>query len=1091
MIGRSSQARSVRAAAVRFVPLFAALLGAAALSAAAWSQAQPHTMPREVDAGWHALIGATLVPEPGSRVENATVVIRDGVIVSARADAAPPAGARVWDYTGLTLYAGFIEPHAPVDAPAIEADAPGAHWNALITPQRIAASGKGLDTATRKALRDMGFASAVIAPKEGILRGRAALVSLFDDAPDGQSLPRVIRDGVYMSAAFESAGRRAGSYPGSQMGAIALFRQTMLDAQWRADDLAAYERNPARRAAPAPASALDAINAFDGPIAFVVSDELEALRATRLASEFDVPAIVMGDGSEYRRLDAIAAQNTPFVVPLNFPATPRVSSLADAESVDLRTLMTWEQAPTNPRRLHDAGVSVSLTTDRLRRRADFHANLRKAIEHGLHEDHALAMLTTNPASMLGVQDRMGRIAPGMLANIVVSKGGVFEKDAEIRDVWVAGRRFEIKAPPSVEPEGEWEAAFPAPAPFGAAPDEGRISIKKGNRITLHMGDKKADARGVRVAENRVSFLIDADRFGATGVLAFQAVIDGDDMIGTLQDADDRISSWSATRVPPDVPPEADAPPEAPNAADEDKKNDAPAAPEVPETYGLPFGPYALDAIPEQRHLRFVNATLWTCGPEGIIENGELEIRDGRIVYAGAARRAGGASASGGGETIDLAGRHITPGIIDCHSHTGISGGVNEGTHAITAEVRIADVINPDAISWYRQLAGGVTLVNQLHGSANPIGGQNSVVKNRWGVAHPDDMLVEGAIGGIKFALGENVKQSNWGERFTTRYPQSRMGVETFMRDAFTVARDYREQHRRHSAMSAREREGVAPPRRDLQLDALVEILEGDRLVHCHSYRQDEILMLARLAQHFGFTIGTFQHILEGYKVAEAIKATAIGASAFSDWWAFKIEVIDAIPEAGAIMHEVGVNVSFNSDSDELARRMHAEAAKAVKYGSVDPHEALKFVTLNPAIQLGIQDRVGSLEPGKDADFVVWSGEPLSSMSRPLATYIDGREYFSVERDAAHREHIQRERMRIIGKIRAEGARAAPKREEPAEDATPQAEETDEEPTSAHEREHQRHVRLLMLDLLRSGQDPDAHRCGECGILDLTEHAHHH
>ncbi len=314
----------------------------------------------------------------------------------------------------------------------------------------------------------------------------------------------------------------------------------------------------------------------------------------------------------------------------------------------------------------------------------------------------------------------------------------------------------------------------------------------------------------------------------------------------------------------------------------------------------------------------------------------------------------------------------------------------------------------------RQLAGGTTAVNSLHGSANPIGGQNQINKIRWGVPNPDDMHFEGAIPGIKFALGENVKWGNSSEaRGGWRYPQTRMGVETLMRDRFNAAREYAA--------------NTSPTRhRDLELEALAEILAGKRLIHCHSYRQDEILMLGRIAREFNFKIGTFQHILEGYKVAEVVRESG-GGSGFSDWWAYKVEVQDAIPQGFPIMHEAGVVVSFNSDSDELARRLNVEAGKAVKYsdGSVSPEEALKFVTLNPAKQLRVDNRVGSLEPGKDADVVIWSGVPISSLSRCEATYVDGRCYFSLEKDKALREQNDRERQRLIQKVLSDNNKKKP------------------------------------------------------------------
>lgn len=440
---------------------------------------------------------------------------------------------------------------------------------------------------------------------------------------------------------------------------------------------------------------------------------------------------------------------------------------------------------------------------------------------------------------------------------------------------------------------------------------------------------------------------------------------------------------------------------------------------APDRIIYPLGAYGIAEPPRQQDVLVRGGTIWTSGPAGNIENGDLLVEDGRIVYVGPRREWPEASER---LVIDATGKHITPGLIDAHSHTGISGGVNEMGQVNTAEVRVADVVDPDDINWYRQLAGGLTAANQLHGSANPIGGQNSVVKIKWG-GWVDDFRVDGAKSGIKFALGENVKRSQ------ARYPNTRMGVETVMRDAFIAAQEYRDEWNRYRALPEAQRKQTIPPRRDLELDTLVEILEGERLVHCHSYRQDEILMLLRLAEEFGFVVGTLQHILEGYKVADAIAAHGAGASSFSDWWAYKIEVMDAIPYNGAIMHDIGVVVSFNSDSDELARRMNTEAAKAVRYGGIEPQEALKFVTLNPAKQLRIDHRTGSLERGKDGDFVIWSGDPLSTYSICEQTWIEGAQYFSLESDAELRAQVRAERQRLIQKI-LELTHGAPK---PAEE----------------------------------------------------------
>jgi N-acetylglucosamine-6-phosphate deacetylase len=284
------------------------------------------------------------------------------------------------------------------------------------------------------------------------------------------------------------------------------------------------------------------------------------------------------------------------------------------------------------------------------------------------------------------------------------------------------------------------------------------------------------------------------------------------------------------------------------------------------------------------------------------------------------------------------------------------------------------------------------------------------------------MIFGGAPATIKFALGENPKRSNSGTERQSGYPQTRSGVEQLIRERFLAARDYREARERWKSS----KKGL-PPRRDLELDALVEILEGKRLVHCHSYRADEILMLIRLAEEFGFRVGTFQHVLEGYKVADEIAAHGAGASSFSDWWAYKFEVYDAIPYNGAILWDRGVVVTFNSDDSSLARALNLEAAKAVKYGGVPEEEALAFVTLNAARQLGVADRVGSLEPGKDADFVIWSGHPLSPYSRAEETWIDGRKYFDRDEDLAARPALAAEREALLEKVRA-AAKAKP--EEP-------------------------------------------------------------
>ncbi len=390
---------------------------------------------------------------------------------------------------------------------------------------------------------------------------------------------------------------------------------------------------------------------------------------------------------------------------------------------------------------------------------------------------------------------------------------------------------------------------------------------------------------------------------------------------------------------------------------------------------------------------------------GVLNNSDLFIEKGKIIGIGI-----NLSAPAGTTIIHAEGKHVTPGIIDSHSHIAGNSSSNEPGQAITSETRVEDCLTGDDVSIYRELAGGVTTACILHGSLNPIGGQNAVIKLRWG-ALPDELKLDQAPPGIKLALGENVKLSNWsfGSR-PNRYPQTRMGTEQIIRDEFQAAIEYKNAWQKYR----KDKKGM-PPRRDLELEPIVEVLEGKRMVHAHAYRQDEALMLMRLAESFHFKIALFVHILEGYKIADLIARHGAGATTFSDWWTYKFEAFDAIPFNGALMKNEGVLVSFSSDSDELARHLNSEAAKAIKYGNLSPEEALKLVTLNPARQLQIDKWTGSIEPGKDADFVLWSGDPLSAYAVCEQTWIDGKKYFDREEDKSMQEKVAKERALLIQK----------------------------------------------------------------------------
>lgn len=1307
-----------------------ALITSATLCAAAFAQptsnsvlAPPSNGPRRADPTWVALTDVTAHVSPTSTIAHATIIFRDGKIQavlpperlaedqaqpdSPRDEQGPvkparlPMGPRVVQGTGLHAYPGFIEPALEVDAPAPSRPAgAGKHWNQQVNPQRSALDGSGVDARTAESLRKLGFAAACITPKGGIFRGSSSLVSLAKPADDASAQkPPVYRENIYQFIAMDPSG---GGYPDSQMGAIALIRQTFIDADWLATQTESARTEPI--------NALDYVPAQTGrtsqlaaPLCLInADDELDALRSAKLLREFTRSGIILGSGLEYQRLAAIKADGLTHLIPLNFPKAPDVSSFSKSEAVDLREMMAWEQAPTNPRRLAAAGVRFALTTAKLKDRNDFLANLRLTLQAGLAPEQAMAALTTIPAEILGVADQLGTLEPGKRANIVLTDKPLFDlklgKDAKVRDVIVDGVRHEINAP-ALDVAGEWDVTIqplaptnpkadddkapPAPPP---APDKRWLTLTNDRKITIHKNDKKVDADKVSIANNQIAFVFDHEPLdGTQGVYTASAVILNDaagrpaSISGTLlrttgerlnfiavrrQSAPSLEGIWPivfdlpdpnlknsrvgpvlviddknvptlftpadkgldaaplddvkiegsvlrysvampGTKIPVELKFDFNAtPPTArgivrasingkpktfafaatkasfegtwrvsefdgtkKDPADKDqfelkitkdsvtltskrpeggtgepiviKADEVKIAgprltfthpleklggqgsssdvitiagslnaagepsfqlqgtstlsnPDKPEkathTYTaikpgseddatsrfkdlaeqlpLPFGPYGFAEYPAPRSAAFTNASIWP-GTGKPIEKGTIIIADGAITAVGGADLA----IPAGTTVVDCQGKHITAGIIDCHSHTGISRGVNEAGMAVTSQVRIADVTNPDDINWYRQLAGGVTAVNSLHGSANSIGGQSQTNKLRWGSPNLDDMHMDGAKPGIKFALGENPRRANRSSSENTRYPNTRMGVETQIRDRFIAAKEYaaditdatapgdnlpnltdaqkaRAAELRKTIDEARRsltkpdastdakndararinaantellpltKHAATPPRRDLQLEPLAEILAGKRIVHCHSYRQDEIVMLCEVARDFNFKIGTFQHILEGYKVADFVRDYSGGGSGFSDWWAFKVEVQDAIPQGLPLMHEVGAVVSFNSDSNELARRLNTEAAKAIKYdgANIPDWQAWNFVTLNPAKQLQIDKDTGSIEVGKNADLAIWSGPPMSSLARCEATYVDGRELFSLAQDAAHRATIAKERQRLIQKL---------------------------------------------------------------------------
>ena len=992
---------------------------------------------RAADPSRHAIVGATVTTKPGTTIEGATILIRDGVIEAVGAGIEVPAGYRVWDAKERTILPAFIEAALAVDSAELArtyARLPGAHWSELVTPQ-LDGGQLTLPDATAEELRKLGFAIARVMPKDGIFRGTSDTRLLVGAASTSTaSSPRALElaaeevlfvgakprrsfDFSAMTPGTTPPGRPAGmeeewsNYPSSLMGSIAVLRQGFLDGQWRDASLNAFaQANGTGALPPIDATALDAlVDCLHGTqrVIFDANDELDSLRFASLAREFNLDATLLTSGLEFRSQADVLATNLPLIVALDFPTAPDLTSPTASEGVSLAELLTWRYAPTNPKRLLDGGAVIALTTNRLTDRASFRKKLAEALRHGLTKDEALAALTTTPAAMLGIDARAGTLEPGKIANFIISKGDPFVAESEYEGLWIAGAPTRFPdAQPSMKP-GLYRAAN------GTHQFEIDLAKKRFNAVLAD--GKISKAKKVQVDRERFSFTCDGNFFGdvaATGTIRVSGAGSGEGCdltaetatggravvalmrVGDLPVGDESKES-KGPRAEAGVPP-TDAPAEGAvtEVAADAGATPPKAAPKedlsrlAKEILPSPLGAFGRTSEPLQGIIFINDATIWTLGAQGTLPLGDVLIVAGKIVDVGAAL-----TPPTGAFVIEANGKHLSPGLIDCHSHTGISGGVNEGGQACTAEVWIGDVIDPNDINWYRQLSGGLVAVNQLHGSANPMGGRNSVVKIHWGT-NAEHFRMQEAPAGIKFALGENVVRSK------RRYPSSRMGVVTFMEDQFLAAQEYRAAHARYEALDLETRTRTMPSRTDLELQTLVEVLEGTRLVHCHSYRQDEILAMIRTAERFGFTIGTLQHILEGYKVADAIAKHGAGASSFSDWWAYKEEVMDAIPWNGSMLQRAGVVVSFNSDSDELARHMNTEAAKAMRYGNLSAEEALKLVTLNPAKQLRIDAHTGSIEVGKDADLALWSGDPLSAFTRCEMTFVDGVRRFDATEDRA-------------------------------------------------------------------------------------------
>ncbi|OIQ48265.1 MAG: amidohydrolase [Gammaproteobacteria bacterium MedPE] len=940
-----------------------------------------------------AFTNATIYTSPNVKLTNATLVIENGHIKSVSKNGKLPKGASVVDAKGLTIYPGFIDvyseygidfsyPSSKTRGPVYRIDRIGGNaangaihaqmnWSDHFAPDQKAA---------QKYLKN-GFTAVQTAKHDGILQGRGVTVSLAD----GIANELVYNANAQHFASFNK-GSSAQNYPSSLMGSIALLRQTFSDANW-------YQKSQGKSVTFAGDNieynaALQAISNIEKQGVFFSSQsEQSLLRAAKLLKNFDIKATFLGSGFEYARLDEIGQLNANLVMPLTFAEKPTLGT-TQGHDISLADLRHWERNPGNLATLEDSKLTLAITSHGTKGN-DFLTNLRTAVKHGLSEKAALAALTTNPAQIAGIANEAGQLKAGYNADFVITKGDIF-KNGDIVSVWTQGQEHQFVNPTHLAMSGDYS--------LNSHHSDEALSVSidlagKKAKVTIKQGDKTLKTSNVEKTSDSVSFVV-TENDQAIRYRLWQ----GDQqnaLEGRQIDSQQQSMLVTANKVAKDA------------KATETSADDSI---EYVGKLTWPNRAFGQATLPKSQKLHLKNATVWTSEDAGILDNTDVIVANGKFVKIGKNLRT-----PSGYQAIDATGKHITAGIVDEHSHIAISRGVNEGTEAITAEVRIGDVVNPDDIQIYRSLAGGTTTAQLLHGSANPIGGQAQIIQLKWGES-AQNMKMKNVPGSIKFALGENVKQSNWGSDYRTRYPQTRMGVEAVMKDAFVRTKEYKAAQKAYAELSRSEKRKTAPIRKDYRLETLDEILKSQRHVHIHSYVQSEILMFLRLAEQFDFTVTTFTHILEGYKLADEMAKHGAGGSTFADWWGYKFEVYDAIPQNACLMNQRGVLTSINSDSPDLQRRLNQEAAKSITYCDMSQEDAWKMVTINPAKQLKIDNRTGSIKTGKQADFVIWDHNPLSVYARAEQTWIDGRQYFDLATDMTARKAQRVEKSQLINKL---------------------------------------------------------------------------
>ncbi|MEP3209419.1 MAG: amidohydrolase family protein [Maribacter sp.] len=929
-----------------------------------------------------AFTNAKIYVTPSQVIEGGTLLIQNGKVKQVAKSVSIPKNSVIIDIKGHTIYPSFIDLYSKfgVEQPKrptgggrtaqYDASRQGFYWNDHIMPENSAIAKFKYDDKNAKELRNIGFGVVNSHIQDGVVRGTGVLVALNASGDDSN---RILDDKSAQYLSFSRSVIKKQSYPTSLMGSMALLRQMYSDAKWYA---AGNSETKDR--------SLEALNENKVLVQiFEAKDKGNALRADKIGDANGIQYTILGGGNEYERIAEIKGTNAKFILPLNFPDAYDVSDPIAASYVNLKDMRKWNQAPSNPKIMAENGIPFALTLYDLKSPAKFKAKLMKAIKYGLTKTKALEALTTVPASILGKSASIGSLQVGRQANFLIASGDIFDKGTTLYENWVQGQKHVIIDKSQKDIRGTYDLS--AGGITYKMTISGEVSKPK---IEIKQDTNQLKSK-ISYKDDWVSFSFATDKGEKNYRMTSLTGRASDNLKGKLILPNGSESTFSAMKT-------------AAFTAEKKEEKKADTAPEVMAVTYPNIG-YGLKVKPQPETILFQNATVWTSEDEGILEKTDVLVKDGKIAKIGVSLAPGRAT------VINALGKHLTAGVIDEHTHIAALA-VNEAGHNSTAEVKMEDVVDNEDIDIYRQLAGGVTSAQLLHGSANPIGGRSAILKLKWGES-PENMIYSNSPKFIKFALGENVKQSNW--QSFARFPQTRMGVEQVFMNYFQRAKEY----------DAKKKSGQ-PYRYDEEMEVIAEILNGERFISCHSYVQSEINMMMKVAEKFNFRVNTFTHILEGYKVADKMAAHGVGAGTFSDWWAYKYEVNDAIPFNAAIMQKQGVTVAINSDDGEMARRLNQEAAKTVKYGGMTELEAWKMVTINPAKLLHVDNRVGSIKVGKDADLVLWNDHPLSIYAKAEKTLIEGATYFDLEKDQQMRNAIRKERTQLINMMLKEKAGGA-------------------------------------------------------------------